>query len=159
MKPSFISILIAFLMYVFSGLLAGAQQPARKLTLSLEDVLEIARDQSPDAILAKHRFRGSYWQYRTYRAEFLPGLVLNGTLPDFNRSISSITLPDGTDRFIERNTINSIASASLTQNIGLTGGQIFLNSDLQRIDNLDRDSASYRTTPISRWFPPASEWV
>lgn len=152
MKPSFISILIAFLMYVFSGLLAGAQQPARKLTLSLEDVLEIARDQSPDAILAKHRFRGSYWQYRTYRAEFLPGLVLNGTLPDFNRSISSITLPDGTDRFIERNTINSIASASLTQNIGLTGGQIFLNSELQRIDNLDRDSASYRTTPISLGF-------
>jgi outer membrane protein TolC len=152
MRPSFISIIIAILISLFFGLALSAQQGTRRLTLSLDEVLRIAKKQSPDAILAQHRFRGSYWQYRTYRAEFLPGLTLNATLPDFNRSISSITLPDGSDRFIERNTINSIASASLTQNVGLTGGQIFLNSELQRIDNLDRDSASYRTTPVSIGF-------
>lgn len=152
MRPSFISILIAILISFIFGLALNAQQGARKLTLSLDEVLRIARQQSPDAILAQHRFRGSYWQYRTYRAEFLPSLTLSATLPDFNRSISSITLPDGSDRFIERNTINSIANASLTQNVGLTGGQIFLNTELQRIDNLDRDSASYRTTPVSIGF-------
>jgi outer membrane protein TolC len=152
MRPSFISIIFAILISLLFGFALNAQSQSRLLTLSLEDVLKLARDQSPDAILAKHRYRGSYWQYRTYRAEFLPSLVLNGTLPDFNRSISSITLPDGSDRFIERNTINSLASASLTQNIGLTGGQIFLNTELQRIDNLDRDSASYRSTPVSIGF-------
>lgn len=152
MRPSFISIIIAILISLLFGLVLNAQQGSRRLTLSLEEVLKIAKQQSPDAILAQHRFRGSYWQYRTYRAEFLPSLTLNATLPDFNRSISSITLPDGSDRFIERNTINSIANASLTQNVGLTGGQIFLNTELQRIDNLDRDSASYRTTPVSIGF-------
>ncbi len=152
MKSSFISILIAVLLGILFGQVLNGQQGNRKVILNLDDVLRIAKEQSPDAILAQHRFRGSYWQYRTYRAEFLPNLALNGTLPDFNRSISSITLPDGTDKFIERNTINSIASAALTQNIGLTGGQIFLNSELQRIDNLDRDSASYRTTPVSIGF-------
>lgn len=152
MKQSFISIIIAILISLLFGMALSAQQSTRKLTLSLEDVLKIAKTQSPDALLAKHRFRGSYWQYRTYRAEFLPNLTLSGTLPDFNRSISSITQSDGTDRFIERNLINSIASLSLNQNIGLTGGQIFLNSELQRIDNLDRDSASYRTTPVSIGF-------
>lgn len=152
MRPSFISIIIAILISLFAGLALNAQQGTRRLTLSLDEVLRIAKQQSPDAILAQHRFRGSYWQYRTYRAEFLPSLTLNATLPDFNRSISSITLPDGSDRFIERNTINSIANVALTQNVGLTGGQIFLNSELQRIDNLDRDSASYRTTPVSIGF-------
>lgn len=152
MRPSFISIIIAILISLIFGLALNAQQGTRKLTLSLDEVLRIAKQQSPDAILAQHRFRGSYWQYRTYRAEFLPSLTLSATLPDFNRSISSITLPDGSDRFIERNTINSIANASLTQNVGLTGGQIFLNTELQRIDNLDRDSASYRTTPVSIGF-------
>lgn len=152
MRPSFISIIIAIVLSILSGLALNAQQSSRRLTLSLDEVLEIARQQSPDAILAQHRFRGSYWQFRTYRAEFLPSLTLNATLPDFNRSISSITLPDGSDRFIERNTINSIANAALTQNVGLTGGQIFLNTELQRIDNLDRDSASYRTTPVSIGF-------
>ncbi len=128
------------------------QSNQRLLILSLEDVVEIAKDQSPQAILAEHRFRARYWQHRTYRAEFLPNLNIRGTLPDFNRSITSYTLPDGSDRFIERNIINSLASLSLNQNIGLTGGQIFMNSELQRVDNLDIDSTSYRTTPINIGF-------
>jgi len=129
---------------------AGGQQ--RVLHLTLDEVVEIARSQSPQAILAQHRFRASYWQHRTYQAEFLPNLRLTGTLPDFNRSIISYTLEDGTDRFIERNIINTLASLSLNQNIGLTGGQIFMSSELQRVDNLGIDSTSYRTTPVNIGF-------
>ncbi|TVR73351.1 MAG: TolC family protein [Marinilabiliales bacterium] len=124
----------------------------RVLHLTLDEVVGIAREQSPQAILAQHRFRASYWQHRTYQAEFLPNLNLRGTLPDFNRSITTYTLPDGSDRFIERNIINSLASLSLNQNIGLTGGQIFMSSELQRVDNLDIDSSSYRTTPVNIGF-------
>ncbi|MFO7922661.1 MAG: TolC family protein [Bacteroidales bacterium] len=130
----------------------NSQNGQRTMNLTLEEVIEIAKEQSPQAILAQHRYRASYWQHRTYRAEFLPNLNLRGTLPDFNRSITSYTLPDGTDQFIERNIINSLASLSLNQNIGLTGGQIFLSSELQRVDNLDIDSASYRTTPVNIGF-------
>ncbi len=148
---------LATLVFVMMLLLSNlptvkGQNNQRVMNLSLDEVIEIARNQSPQAILAQHRFRSSYWQHRTYRAEFLPGLNLRGTLPDFNRSITSYTLEDGSDVFIERNIINSLASLELTQNIGLTGGQIFMSSELQRVDNLDIDSASYRTTPVNIGF-------
>ncbi len=136
----------------FISLPVTGQNIQRTMHLTIEEVVEIAKEQSPQAILAQHRFRASYWQHRSYTAEFLPNLNLRGTLPDFNRSITTYTLPDGSDRFIERNIINSLASLSLNQNIGLTGGQIFMSSELQRVDNLDLDSSSYRTTPINIGF-------
>jgi len=145
--PGLIVILISLTLPAATG-----QTIQRTMHLTLDDVVQIARNQSPQAILSQHRFRASYWQHRSYRAEFLPNLNFRGTLPDFNRSITSYTLPDGSDRFIERNIINTLASVSLNQNIGLTGGQIFMQSELQRIDNLDLDSATYRTTPINIGF-------
>ncbi len=143
-------LLLLFLFSFFTAVFAHSQ--TRTINLKLEEVIEIAKRQSPDAILARHRYRGSYWQHRTYRAEFLPGLSLSGTLPDLNRSITPYTLPDGTERFIERNIVNTLASLSVRQNVGLTGGQIFMSSELQRIDNLELDSASYRTTPVNIGF-------
>lgn len=75
--------------------------------LTLEEVIEIAREQSPDALAARHTFRGSYWQYRSFKASYLPGLNLDATLPNFNRNIQAITLPDGTDSFVRRNLSSS----------------------------------------------------
>lgn len=132
--------------------LAEAQVSALKFTL--EDVISLAKEQSPMAILAKHRFRGSYWQYRTHVAKFLPGLSLTSTIPDLTRSIDRITLPDGSDAFVERKVANSTVDLSLTQNIGLTGGSIFMSSGLQRIDLLGvtKDNTSYLSTPVSIGF-------
>ncbi len=125
-----------------------SQQKVRSYTL--KDVILIARQQSPMAITAKHRFRGSYWEYRTYQAGFLPTLTLNTTMPDLNRSIDKITLPDGNDAFVERKLINSSADMELRQNIGLTGGSIYMRSDLQRIDNLGKDGGtSYLSYPVN----------
>ena len=71
--------------------------------------------------MAKHRFRGSYWEFRTYQAGYLPTLTINTTIPDLNRSIDKITLQSGNDAFVERKLINSSADMELRQNIGLTG--------------------------------------
>lgn len=127
-----------------------AQEP-RKFTLN--DVISIALEQSPDAYLAKHRFRGSYWQLRAHKATYLPSLNLEATLPDINRSISKVTQYDGSDAFVERKLANSSMSLSVNQNVGLTGGKIFINSDLQRIDLLgDSITTSYLSTPVSIGF-------
>ncbi len=123
---------------------------ANKRTFTLNDVILIAREQSPMAIMAKHRFRGSYWEFRTYKAGFLPTLTLNTTLPDLNRSIDKITLNNGSDAFVERKLINSSADMELRQNIGFTGGSIYMSSDLQRIDNLGSEGGtSYLSYPVN----------
>jgi outer membrane protein TolC len=150
-KNNLIALVLTTVLLLISSSHAKGQN-TRVIQLNLEEVVELAKTQSPQSILAQHRYRSSYWQYRTYRAEFLPGLNLRGTLPNFNRSIIPVDMPDGSVRFTERNNINSLARLELNQNVGLTGGQIFMFSELQRIDNLDIDSASYRTTPVNIGF-------
>ncbi len=131
------------------GLTGYAQEET--LYLTLDDVIAIARDQSPMAIMARHRFRGSYWEYRTHKAKFRPGLNLDATLPDLTRSIDKITLDDGSDAFVERSLASYSVGLGLTQNIAPTGGSIFMRSELERIDrfNVDEGRTNYLSTPVS----------
>lgn len=146
MKNYRILLLTIFVLLTYASAKAQSNN-VRMLTLA--DVVEIAKRQSPDALSAQHRFRSSYWQFRNYKAGFMPMLTLDGTLPSLSRSIEKITTPEG-DIFTERNLASYSAGLSLTKNIGLTGGQIFLNSDLQRID-LFKDSVltSYLSSPLN----------
>lgn len=124
------------------------------LSLSLEDVIRLAKDQSPMGIMARHRFRGSYWEYRTHVAKFRPGLTFSSVIPELTRSIDKITLPDGSDDFVERSLMNSSVEVSLMQNIAPTGGSIFMSSGLQRIDNFnaEQNPLTYLSTPVSIGF-------
>ena len=119
--------------------------------LSLSDVIYVAHQQSPDALIAKHRFRSSYWEFRSFKADYLPGLVLDGVTPFYNRSISPITQPDGTIEFRELNQSNSTLGLSLSQNVGLSGGKVSLNTGLSRLDDFADASAvpSYQANVIN----------
>ncbi|MBE0653644.1 MAG: TolC family protein [Bacteroidales bacterium] len=138
-----------FIFFLFSSMTHFSHgQDTRKYTF--DEIILIARQQSPPAVLARHRFRQSYWEYRTYRASFLPTLSMDATLPDLNRSIERVTQDDGSDAFRERSLVNSSVSFELGQNIGLTGGRVFMSSDLDRIRFLaDSIPTSYSTSPIS----------
>ncbi len=143
---------IVFILTIISTILFAAPAIASDSRyLTLEEVIKIAREQSPDAMMARHRYRGRYWQFRTFRAGYLPNLRFDATIPNLNRSISSITLPDGSDTFIRRSLATSSGNLSLNQTIGLTGGQIFMSSGLQRIDLIrdDGNQVSYLATPVN----------
>ncbi len=133
---------------------SSAQQSPEARFLNLEEVIEIAREQSPDALAARHRYRGSYWRHRSYQAGYLPGLRLDATLPNLNRTIQAITLPDGSDVFVRRSLASSSGNLSLNQRIGLTGGQIFMSTGLERIDLIreDGNTTSFLSTPINIGF-------
>ena len=145
---SVIKILLLLLVIPVPGAFA---QTGTNLRLTLDDVVRIAKEQSPMAIMAKHRFRGSYWEFRTHVAKFRPSLTLDGTLPDLTRSIEKITLDDGTDAFVGRSQADYSAGLSLTQNIAPTGGSIFMSSNLERIRtyNVDQGGTKYLSTPVS----------
>jgi outer membrane protein len=140
------------LFLVFSSIIINAQED-EVVQLNLNDVINLAKQQSPDAYLAKHRFRNSYWQFRTYKASQLPMLTFDATLPNFKRSYSQITQPDGSVTFQSQFQATSSMQMSLTQNVGLTGGQIFMNSGLQRIDLFgDSTITSYLSSPLNIGF-------
>lgn len=140
--------LLIVLISIQSLILVGQTEINR---LTLDDVIYIAKQQSPDALIAKHRFRRSYWQYRSYKASYLPSVSVSGTLPNINNSINEITLPDGSEEYVNQNFTKYSLDMSVRQRIGLTGGQIFLTSGLRRNDNTIGDSknTAYNSTPIN----------
>ena len=139
-----------YIILLFSALYFTPAHTQEVKEYTFEEIIYIARQSSPMAVMSRHRFRQSYWEFRTHKAEFLPKLTMNSVLPDLDRSIASNILDDGTEAFVPRNRIKNTVNLELEQNIGLTGGSIFMSSDLQRIDLLgDNGTTSYLSTPVS----------
>jgi outer membrane protein len=117
--------------------------------LSLSDVIDIAKGQSPSAKLASTNYTSKFWQFKLYQSNYLPQVSLNATLPNLNRAINPITQPDGTVTFIPQSLLTNSMNLSISQNIGLTNSQIFVTSQVQRIDILSSPySTSYLVNPV-----------
>lgn len=123
------------------------QEEIRKLTL--EEVIQLAHDNSLQAVLAKHQFRDSYWSYRTYKAEFLPSLSLSTDLLNYENNISFREKDDGSFKADVVHNNRPDINLALSQQIGLTGGSISINSYVNRTNNIAKDTSSYVIAPIS----------
>jgi len=144
---------LLIIIVLFTATAGTNAQEAPKKVLTLEEVIAMSQEQSLQAILARHRFRGSYWQYRTHVANYLPRLSLSGDLVNFNSSLIKYQNPDGTYSYIEDNANAITMGLNLQQNIGLTGGSVFASSDLQRVDQFGKnENYMYLSSPISVGF-------
>jgi outer membrane protein len=136
------------IIFAVSFTLPGFSQEVKRLTF--EDVINLAAEQSPNAFIAKHRFRASYWQYRTFVAEYRPSLVLSGTLPNYSSAYNRVWNSSTQQyEYASVNVIQNQASLSLTQNIGPTGGSISLNSDITHEIDLENNTYKYITSPLN----------
>ncbi|MCK9205800.1 MAG: TolC family protein [Salinivirgaceae bacterium] len=135
-----------------STTLLWAQEPNK--FLNLEQVLELAKSQSPDAILAKHRYLRSYWEYKSYKAGLLPQLSFQSDLVDWNKSIITYTNSDGSVEYKRTNNVSSQIGLGIFQNIGLTGGSVYVQSEANGLHDFRKDSLSrsYNTSPIAIGF-------
>ena len=123
--------------------------------LSLKDVIQLAQNNSLEALLAKHRFTSSYWSFRSYKANYLPSISLEADLVDLNRSIvKDQVYQDGewVPFFGETKSLNSSLNMQVSQMVPFTGGRIFMSSQLGRLDLLNDDPATLMSSPISIGF-------
>lgn len=118
------------------------------MELTLQQTIDHARRYSPDAQSARHSFRSSYWNYRYYRANYLPNLSLSST-PYLDRAINKVTQSDGSVKFVEQNLLSTDLTLSLTQNVTWTGGTFFVETSAQRLDLFSDNSHSYQTSPVN----------
>ena len=118
--------------------------------LNFQEVIQLAEEQSPNALIAKHRYRASYWQYRTFVAQYRPSLTLTGTTPDYSTAYDKVW-NSNTNAYDYRatNTLSNLGSLSLSQNIGFTGGSISLNSDLTIFNDFENATRKYITAPVT----------
>jgi outer membrane protein TolC len=144
MKKLILLSTIAGFLFTFQNAIA---QEVKKLTF--DEVIKLAETQSPNALIAQHRFRASYWQYRTFVAQYRPSLTLTGTTPDYSKTYTRVwNSQDSKWDYVETNVLQTIGSLSLSQNIGLTGGSISLNSDLTLENDFIRKTDKYITAPV-----------
>lgn len=124
----------------------------KTISLTLENTINTALQQSPEYYIIKHQYLSKYYKYKSFKSRLLPFIDFQSTLTDFNRSISKITLPDGSDAFINRKLNNSSYNFTINQQI-FTGGHIFISTGLQRIDLLgDSTVTSFMSSPINIGF-------
>lgn len=146
------SILLSFFL---SSIVSGLFAQTDTVTLNLQQIIALAQSDAPDALLAETRMKNRYWAYQSALADFKPAISLNGQLPDLNRSIQAVTQPNGKDIFIQRAQMRNNVNLSLTQQVGWTGGTVFAQSGLQRLDIFQDDAdndVSYFSTPIAVGF-------
>ena len=136
-------LIIAGCSYIFP---ATAQE--RTMELSLDETVKLAKLQSPDAQTARHSFRSAYWNYKYYKANYLPALSLTSD-PNLNRAINKVTLGDGTVKFVEQNMLSTDLTLNLTQNIPWTGGSLFVETAAQRMDIFSDHTTAWQTSPIN----------
>jgi outer membrane protein TolC len=144
---------ILFLLIIFSSF-SFTVKSQQKVKLGLPDVIQIASNQSIDAFRNKNMYLASYWEFRFYKAERLPGIALSTTPIDYNRYLKKeYNFETNQDEYRLREYLNSEIGVAATQNVALTGGQLFLRSELGMIKNLGGEqSTSYSATPFSIGF-------
>ncbi|MBP7850706.1 MAG: TolC family protein [Lentimicrobiaceae bacterium] len=150
-RPILLRVLFLCCVFHLLAFPVPAQDKQEQLTpISLDETIRMARERSREALAARHRFRSSYWSFRTYRATYLPKLNLESTLPNLQRAITKYTLPDGEEAFIERSYISYAADLSLSKKVGALGGTLSLRSSLQRIDNFnDSMTTAWLSDPLT----------
>lgn len=132
MKKSFSG--FAVLLTILAHSVCGAQVIGPR-TLTMQDVVRLAQENSISAMSNRNTFAASYWSYHSYRAELLPSLNLSAKLANFNRSL--VQLQDyqtGALSYRASYHMTNDATLYFSQNIPWTGGTVTLSTNLQRLD-------------------------
>jgi outer membrane protein TolC len=146
---------ISFLFLVSTNLHAQEADEQTIRQYSLDHIIELVQSQSPFAIRAETRKENRYWNYRTYIAQYRPQVFLSGALPNYLRTNDAVRQPDGSYEFRTVNQNLTQLELGIRQPISLTGGSVYVQSELQRFDNFENEVTSYSGNPaVIGFFQP-----
>lgn len=118
--------------------------------ITLDEAIILARTGSVDAAVALNQLKTAYWEYRTFRADLLPEVNLDATLPSYRKSYNAYQQSDGSYTFVRNNYLQLNGELSVSQNIWLTGGKLSLNTSLDFMRQLSSPRSSrYMSIPIA----------
>lgn len=118
--------------------------------LSLQETIEMAKQNSPEARAARYALLSSRWAFQSFRADLLPGLSLTGNAPNYRREFRELLNPDGSTSQIYTQQSNANVSLSIAQPILYTGGTLSLSSGIQRLGIFpDENTYLWSSTPMA----------
>lgn len=139
-------LILVFVVAIITGVNARAAS-ADTLTLSLSQVVEMAKLNSIAAKQATTVKETKYWEWRTFRANYQPQLSLQGILPGYTKTYTQVQQPNGTILFQPVHNDNSSLTLNFSQSIAATGGTIYGTTQLQRFYDFDRNNVLYNGIP------------
>lgn len=84
------TLLIAAALAVITTARAGDSSGVMQITL--DEAIATARVRSVDAAVALNELKTAYWQYRTFRADLLPEVNFQATVPSYRKNYSTYQL-------------------------------------------------------------------
>ena len=131
---------------LLSGVIA---QTAIASELTLDKAIMIAHRRSYSAQMARFKFTASYWTYRSFKAELLPSVNLNGSLLNFDHSkVETRNSESGLINYVDNNSLTNSMTLSVDQQIPGLGGTVSLQSYLYRLDQFDYNLTTYNSQPL-----------
>lgn len=123
---------------------ASAQQPRQ---LSLLESIELASDCSLQAFRARNMYQAHFWEFHSYKAGRLPSLSLRMTPIQYNRDFTKrYDSENNIDVYRQQQSLYSYGNLALTQNLDLTGGTFFVDSELGYMRNFGHNEYTQFTT-------------
>lgn len=137
-----IALLIAFS-------LAPALLAAQVRTLTLAEAIAAAQHDGHQARAAEASRDAAQYRDRMFASRRLPQLSLTGTVPSYNRSIIEVQQPDGSSLFRPRHQSNANLGVTLSQELPVFGGDLFITSSLARVSISGGQSIeTWSSTPV-----------
>lgn len=116
--------------------------------ISIEYALLLMKLNSSEYRTIQREYKIEDLEYSIYKKSFLPRADISVSLPTYNRSINSITQPNGENLFIEQQQANSNLQINIYQKLPFTGGQLLVSSTFNRLDLFSSDTKLFS----SNWF-------
>ena len=140
-----------YIRIILMGLIVPVLMSAqRKVRLDLNRTIEMAAKNSLSAFRYQNLYLTGYWEYRTYRANRLPSLTLDITPARYYRYITQrYDSENNLDVYREQQMFSASGSMNIKQNLDITGGTFYIDSELDFMRNFgDTRSTQYSTIPV-----------
>jgi len=145
--------LLAIIFSVFMGLQTNGQSTdLSKLNLTLQNIIDLAVNQSSSVRYAQNRYENYFWRYKNFQAQFRPQLVVSGNLPNYYEGTEPVKQGDGSIEFREVGRFNNNVALSVNQSIPQTGTKIYASSSVIRNQDLRKDEVSFSGDPYKIGF-------
>lgn len=122
---------------------------AAQQAITLPQAIARAQQEGLQAHATRSALEAARHRHGAFTAGLLPQLSLGGNVPAYNRSIIPVLQPDGSTQFRAQQLTNTGLTATLSQQLPLTGGNLFISSSLSRLSVTGAQSINtWSSTPL-----------
>jgi outer membrane protein TolC len=135
---------------IFTLMTAAIAFAGNKVTLTLQQAVELANDSSLTAFKNQNLYASGYWEWRTYKANRLPSISLSLMPAQYYRYITQrYDSQQDLDIYRTQQIYTASGGLTATQNVDFLGGSLYLESDLDYMRTFGTDKSNqFSSIPV-----------